>query len=155
MRSLRTADYLYIHNFAPERWPMGSPGGVTETETPDGQALEKVTYTAFSDMDASPTKAWLIEHRNEPAWKPLYERAFGKRVEEEFYDLRRDPDQMNNVSTDPAYAAEKAKFAERLKKSLVEAGDPRVTGDGQTFERPPFTDATKPRKNAAPNKPIQ
>lgn len=158
MRSLRTADFLYIHNFAPERWPMGSPGaGLTETETPDGLALETVTYTAFADMDASPTKAWLIEHRNEPAWKPLYERAFGKREEEEFYDLRKDPDQMNNVATDPAYAAEKTKFAERLQKMLVGAGDPRVTGDGQTFDRPPFTEATppKPRKNAAPNKPAQ
>jgi uncharacterized sulfatase len=27
---------------------------------------------------------------------------------------------------------------------LTDAGDPRVTGDGQTFERPPFTDPVKP-----------
>ncbi len=24
-RSLRTQDFLYIRNFAPDRWPMGSP----------------------------------------------------------------------------------------------------------------------------------
>ena len=28
-------------------------------------------------------------------------------------------------------------------KTLTEAGDPRVTGDGQTFERSPFTDAAE------------
>jgi hypothetical protein len=26
-------------------------------------------------------------------------------------------------------------------KLLTDAKDPRVTGDGQTFERPPYTDA--------------
>jgi len=141
MRALRTAEYLYIHNFAPERWPMGAPGDLTDAETPDGLAYEKNTYAAFPDMDASPTKAWLILHRNDPAWKWAFEHAFGKRPEEEFYDLRKDPDQMNNVATDPAYAAEKDKYAARLQKTLTEAEDPRVTGDGGTFDRPPFTEA--------------
>jgi len=27
-----------------------------------------------------------------------------------------------------------------LMEILKDAGDPRVTGDGKTFERPPFTD---------------
>jgi hypothetical protein len=38
-----------------------------------------------------------------------------------------------------------------LLKLLADAGDPRVTGDGQTFERPPFTDAEPagPAKKAA------
>jgi uncharacterized sulfatase len=155
MRSLRTNDFLYIHNFAPERWPMGGPGGVTETETPDGLALETSTYAAFADMDASPTKAWLIQHRNEPQWKPIYEKAFGKREEEEFYDLKKDPDQMNNVATDPAYAAEKAKLAARLSKTLTDARDPRVSAD-PVFEHPPFTDAGPPKgKRKGPAAPPQ
>jgi len=38
---------------------------------------------------------------------------------------------------------------------LTDAGDPRVTGDGQTFERAPFTDAgekaaRKPAKQTPP-----
>jgi uncharacterized sulfatase len=157
MRALRTADYLYIHNFAPERWPMGAPGDLTDAETPDGLALETNTYTAFPDMDASPTKAWLIAHRGDAVWKPLFEHAFGKRAEEEFYDLRKDPDQMNNIATDPAYAAEKEKYAARLQKTLTEAGDPRVTGDGGAFDRAPFTDAGpgKGRKKSGPNAPPQ
>jgi uncharacterized sulfatase len=145
MRALRTADFLYIHNFAPERWPMGAPGDLTDTETPDGLALETNTFITFADMDASPTKAWLIAHRSDPQWKPLYEHAFGKRAEEEFFDLRKDSDQMNNVATDPAYAAKKEQYAARLQKILTEAGDPRVTGDGGTFDRAPFTDAGPPQ----------
>jgi len=25
-RALRTGEFLYVRNFAPDRWPMGSPG---------------------------------------------------------------------------------------------------------------------------------
>jgi uncharacterized sulfatase len=146
-RALRTRDFLYVRNFKPERWPMGAPYAVTEAQAPPAAALATNTFVAFPDMDASPTKAWLVEHRNDPAWKWHYEYAFGKRPAEELYDLRKDPDQVKNVAADPAYAAEKAKLAERLMKVLTDAGDPRVTGDGQTFERPPFTDpVTKPAK---------
>jgi uncharacterized sulfatase len=147
MRALRTAEFAYIHNFAPERWPMGGPGEMTET--PDGLALETNTYAAFPDMDASPTKAWLIAHRNDAAWKGTFEHAFGKRAEEEFYDLRKDPDQMHNVATDPAYAAEKEKYAARLAKILTDAGDPRMSAD-PVFEHPPFTDAGPGRNRGKP-----
>ncbi len=154
MRALRTADFLYIHNFAPERWPMGAPGDLTDTETPDGLELETNTYTAFPDMDASPTKAWLIAHRKDPAWAATFEHAFGKRAEEEFYDLHKDPDQMNNVATDPSYAAEKEKYAARLAKTLTDAGDPRMSAD-PVFEHAPFTDAgpAKGKKKGAPAAP--
>jgi uncharacterized sulfatase len=60
------------------------------------------------------------------------------------YDLRQDPYQMKNVAADPAYAKEKSKLAAQLLKILSEAGDPRVTGDGLTFERPPFTNPNVP-----------
>ena len=92
-------------------------------------------------MDASPTKAWLVAHRNEPEWKWHYEFAFGKRPPEELYDLRKDHDQVNNVASDPAYAAKKKALSERLMQILTDAKDPRVVGDGKTFDQPPFTDA--------------
>jgi uncharacterized sulfatase len=140
-RCLRTKDYLYIRNFAPDRWPLGSPLGVTETSAPDADALANNTRVAFADMDASPTKAWLVAHRHDPQWKWHYDYAFAKRPAEELYDLRSDPEQTKNVAADPAYSTAKTELAERLLKTLTEVGDPRVTGDGQTFERPPFTDA--------------
>ncbi len=150
MRALRTPEFVYIRNFAADRWPMGSPKGVSESETPDFTALQNSTYTAFADMDASPTKAWLITHRQETEWKWHYEFAFGKRPGEELYDVRKDPDQVTNLATDPAYAKIKAELSQRLLKTLTDAQDPRVTGDGQTFEKPPFTDVNEgaPRKPA-------
>jgi N-sulfoglucosamine sulfohydrolase len=141
MRALRTTDFLYIRNFAPDRWPMGSPAAAAESALPPTKAMEDSTYVAFADMDASPTKAWLIEHRDDPMWKWHYDFAFGKRPSEELYDLKKDPNQTDNVAANPAYAKTKQEMSSRLMKLLTEAGDPRVTGDGQTFERPPFTDA--------------
>ena len=140
-RCLRTKDHLYIRNFAPERWPLGSPLGLTADSAPDAAALSNNTYAAFADMDASPTKAWLVAHRHDPQWKWHYDYAFAKRPAEELFDLRSDPDQITNVAADATYAAIKAELSQRLMQTLTEVGDPRVTGDGQTFERPPFTDA--------------
>jgi arylsulfatase A-like enzyme len=140
MRALRTREFVYIRNFAPDRWPMGSPGGVTDSAPPEPGELERNTYAAFADMDASPTKAWLLAHRNEASWKWHYGFAFGKRPAEELYDLARDPEQVRNVAADPAYAARRKELSERLMKMLADAGDPRVTGDGRTFDRTPFTD---------------
>jgi uncharacterized sulfatase len=134
-RALRTTDYLYIRNFKPDRWPMGRPKGVTETEAPAAEALAGDTRVAFADMDASPTKAWLIAHRNEPEWHWYYEYAFGKRPAEELYDLRTDPDQVKNVAGDPAYAGARRALSDRLMKILTEAGDPRLE---DAFDRPPF-----------------
>lgn len=141
-RSLRTPEFLYIRNFKPERWPLGYPVTVTDTNAPSPQELEEQTYAAFADMDASPTKAWLVLHRNEPQWKRFYDIAFAKRPGEELYDLRKDPLQMKNVAADLKYAKDKTRLAAQLQKILTDAGDPRVIGDAQTFERPPFTDAS-------------
>lgn len=137
-RALRTQDFLLVRNFKADRWPMGAPFNVTETSTPSHDELAHNTHVAFPDMDASETKAWLIEHRNDPKWRWHYDFAFAKRPEFELYDLKKDPDEKNNVAADPAYSEIKSKLTEQLMKILNDAGDPRVTGDGLTFEKPPF-----------------
>jgi N-sulfoglucosamine sulfohydrolase len=139
-RALRTGDFLYIRNFHPERWPMGNPRDVTDTYAPSQEALENETYAAFPDMDASPTKAWLVAHRNDAQWKKYYDYAFGKHPAEELYDLRKDPDQVTNVADDPAYASQKVELGTRLTAILLDAKDPRVVPPGDTFEKSPFTD---------------
>jgi uncharacterized sulfatase len=68
------------------------------------------------------------------------------------YDLRRDPDQTENLATDSAHADVKRELAARLMKILADAGDPRVTGDGGTFDRPPYSSEPEPPK-AKPAKP--
>ena len=142
-RAIRTADFLYVRNFAPGRWPMGSPKAAAETGALDAEALARNTFAAFADMDASPTKAWLIGRRNEAQWQWHYTYAFGRRPAEELYHLREDPDQTRNLASEPAYAEKKRDLSARLMKALTDAADPRVTGDGQTFERPPFTAAVE------------
>ena len=138
MRGLRTREFLYIRNFAPERWPLGSPGQIGDSSTPSAGELEQNTMTAFADMDTSPTKAWLVAHRHEPEWKPYYERAFGKRPAEELYDLAKDPGQLVNVAADPAEAETKAALGKRLDAGLAATGDPRQAGRGAELEAHPY-----------------
>jgi N-sulfoglucosamine sulfohydrolase len=149
-RALRTREFLYIRNFAPERWPLGTPYRVTETSVPEQEELESETYAAFADMDASPTKAWLVLHRDDARGKRFYDIAFARRPAEELYDLIKDPHQLKNVAADPAYAKDRARLQAQLMKNLTDAGDPRVTGDGKIFERPPFTNPSPQEKQRRP-----
>ncbi|MEC9097300.1 MAG: sulfatase [Planctomycetota bacterium] len=138
-RAIRTKDYLYIINFKPERWPMGAPMAVTNDAAPSTQQLENNTFICFGDLDASPTKAWLIEHRHQQQWKQHYDWAFGKRPTEELYVLADDPDQVHNVASELKYSEVKEQLKSRLMNELRTTGDPRVMGDGSTFDKPPFT----------------
>lgn len=149
MRALRTKDFIYVRNFMPDRWPMGAPYQVTETSAPPPAELETNTRAAFPDMDAGPTKAWIIANRHEPAAKDYYTRAFAKRPGEELYDLRTDPGQTNNIASRPSFAVEKNELNRQLMQILTDTRDPRVTGDGQTFDQPPFTD---PESRPAPRR---
>ncbi len=135
-RSIRTRDFLYIRNFAPDRWPMGTPN--LDGKEPTFDALENNTFVAFADLDASPTKAWMVANRKDPEWQMHWRLGFEKRPAEELYDLRKDPDYLTNVADDPAYAETRQALAKRLMDILKATNDPRVHGDGLTFERPPF-----------------
>ncbi len=137
-RALRTKNFLYVRNFAPDRWPMGDPKFTGPSDMPTFDALAKTTEVVFADMDASPTKAWLVREWGVDTWKWHYDYAFGKRPAEELYDLRKDPDQTDNRADDPAYAKERKELSERLMQILKDAQDPRVTENPVPFESPPF-----------------
>ena len=139
-RSIRTKDFLYIRNFEPDRWPMGNPyhkeGGNTLEE---GRATNLAqTHTTFPDMDGGPTKTWLVLNGEQPQWLQYWNYAFAKRPGEELYDLRKDPDYLVNVAEQAEYVAVRKELSDRLMKVLTSTDDPRVTGDGQTFEKAPF-----------------
>jgi uncharacterized sulfatase len=139
-RAIRTRDFLYIHNFAPDRWPIGDPGGLDDphAEAPSFETLCNDTHAAYADMDASPTKAWMILHRAEEDVRELFDLGFGKRPEEELYDLRVDPHHMNNVAGDPAYRETQEELAAALMQVLREQGDPRVVESPCRFEHAPY-----------------
>ncbi|HVR36353.1 MAG TPA: sulfatase, partial [Methylomirabilota bacterium] len=137
-RAIRTHDFLYIVNFRPDRWPLGEPYRLDGPNPPTVAELTEDTRATLPDEDSGPTKAWLVTHRDDPRWRPYFERAYGKRPREELYDLARDPHQMRNVAADPDYAAVRARLEERLLGELRGTGDPRMVDDGRFFENPPL-----------------
>jgi uncharacterized sulfatase len=128
-RAIRTCDYLYIRNFKPDRWPAGHP-------VDGGEPY--YSNRAYGDVDDCPTKTYMMEHRDAPAMRRLFESAFEKRPGEELYDLRKDPDQIHNVADDPAYASVKQTLSAQLMTELRASGDPRATGQGDIFDRYPY-----------------
>jgi hypothetical protein len=64
---------------------------------------------------------------------------FGKRVEEELYNIAVDPDCMVNLATDPGFNPLKQKLREELLGKLREQEDPRVLGNGDIFDKYPYS----------------
>jgi arylsulfatase A-like enzyme len=125
MRAIRNRDYLYIHNFEPDRWPVGDPSS-------------SMRGPSLSDIDDSPTKKYIVGHRNDPKLKKYYQLCCGKRPADELYDLSKDPHQLNNVAGNPQYAEVLRRLKDRLMKELRETEDPRVLGGGSSFENYPY-----------------
>ncbi len=128
-RAIRTHEFLYIRNFAPDRWPAGTPD------------YTRATYPGawLGDCDNGPTKTFMVAHQDQDAAsRRLYELAFGKRPAEELYDLKADPGQLENVAARPEYLAIRRQLSERLERQLRATGDPRVVGGGELFDTFPY-----------------
>ena len=150
-RAIRTADYLFVLNFRPDRNPLGDPYRLDGMNPPSAEEITENTRVTLPDEDAGPTKAWLVTHRDDPRWKRYFDHAYGKRPREELFDLKNDPDQMTNVAGEPKYAKVAAELRKRLLGELSRTGDPRLVDDGKFFETPPMAgpvpqDALKPRR---------
>ncbi|MDP6037527.1 MAG: sulfatase, partial [Candidatus Latescibacteria bacterium] len=145
-RAIRIKDFLYIHNFAPDRWPMGDPQGLDDpnAEAPSAHDLTWNTRVAYPDFDASPTKAWMIHHRAEEDVRELFEIGFGKRPQEELFDLRKDPHYMNNVADNPEYEPIRKQLSDQLMQVLREQKDPRIVESPCRFEHAPYAGPLKP-----------
>ena len=139
-RAIRTADYLLIRNFKPSL----QPHGVVYDPKATAEDLLQNHYLAYPDMDASPTKVFLMTHKD--SHRKYYDYAFAARPEFELYDLKHDPDQVNNVAANPKYSKALKTHTDRLMKILKETGDPRVVGGGKTFDEKPYVDPEYPPK---------
>lgn len=115
VRCIRTEKYLYVRNFAPDRWPSGNP------------------ETGFTNCDGSPTKD-LILRQHEDGNDHYFNLAFGKRPEEELYDIVEDNACMNNLADKPEYKDLANQLWLELKECLETNGDPRILGKGDIFE---------------------
>jgi len=114
MRGVRTKDFHYIWNPMPDRWPAGDP----TTDTIWGRG--------FGDIDGGPSKEVVVLRRDRPRIAKYFHLACDKRPEEELYDLKKDPWQLENVADKPEYAKAKKDMRARLDKWMNETGDPRA-----------------------------
>lgn len=117
MRAIRTADYLYIRNYEPDRWPAGSPD------------VDSVHQGSYGDIDNGASKEYMMEHRDDPATARLFELGFQKRPAEELYDAKNDPGQLNNLTGNGEHGEALNALRRRMENHLRDTGDPRVRGE--------------------------
>lgn len=122
-RAIRTQDYLYIHNFKPDRWPAGDP-------------------ERYYDIDDGPSKTQVVEGK-ETAPK-LFDMSLGKRPEEELYAVTDSMDCMENVADEEKLHETKEKLRAQLDAALKDQGDPRVLGGGDVFDSYPRFGGMRP-----------
>ena len=137
MRAIRTPEYLYIRNFKADRWPMGAPYNLDTA----GEGYEDLEESPWRDLDSSLTKSWFLHHRDTELGRRVMAWSIDKRPQEEFYDLRKDPHQLQNLAEDPAYAAAVASFREQLDDVMRTTEDPRLQDE---FDRPPWVQPVTP-----------
>jgi arylsulfatase A-like enzyme len=111
VRAIRTPEFLYVHNYFPDRWPACNP------------------ETDFGNCDPGPTKE---------AIKALgghyFELCFGKRPADMLFRLTDDPHCVRNLAQDPAFARVLTELRERMLAMLREEKDPRALGNGAVFD---------------------
>ena len=145
-RAIRTRDFLYIRNFAPDRWPIGDPNGMEDPALVDAEEITRILSSAsnravrspFPDIDDGPTKHWMLVNRGVDEVRAKFDLAFGKRPSEELYDLRVDPYYMRNIAEDPSYSGTRNTLSAKLLEILENHNDPRLTDVDCRFEESPF-----------------
>jgi len=125
-RAVREGNYLYVWNMKPERWPAGDP-------------------ELYADIDNGPSKQWMMEHRNDPKVAPLFEHSFGKRPEQQLFDVRKDPGCLRNLAGQAAYESVRKSMRAALEKALKDHGDPRLLDKGDIWESYPRFSEMRPQ----------
>jgi N-sulfoglucosamine sulfohydrolase len=141
-RAIRTKDYLYIYNFEPTRWPSGSP---------DASVCARAI--PFGEIDDSPTKTFMMDHRTEHGVAELAELAFGMRPAEELYDVESDPGQLINLCGKSEYAKVQQTLRKQLFDQLEKTRDPRVVGGPVLWDYYPYYGVIKTEGWAVAKKP--
>jgi arylsulfatase A-like enzyme len=111
VRAIRTPQFLFLHNYEPDRWPSGNP------------------ETGMQNTDGGPTKDLLIETGG-----PFYDLAFSKRPEFELYRVADDPQCLKNLADDPQYAGDIRALRTQMETRLRADQDPRILGNGAVFD---------------------
>lgn len=121
IRAIRTAEFLLVKNYEPERWPAGPPPH----------------YKDFMWRDTALAMAHILEHRDEPEIQPFFDRYTRKRPRLELFDIRDDVACLHNLADKANYRELARRLEARLDAKLIADGDPRALGDGEFFESTP------------------
>lgn len=117
IRGLVNDDYLYLYNVEPSRWPAGNP------------------ETGYLDTDGSPTKSLILDMGRQDRREPFWQWNFGMRPQQELYNLKTDTDCIHNLAEERQYAEQVEILRQKLFDQLKQQGDPRMIGQGDTFDR--------------------
>ena len=141
-RAIRGEEYLLIWNMKPERWPAGAPQAIKPGS--DGERLPMYGIDeagihhsdwAFTDIDASPSKSFLVENHASEEGQYYFNLSYGKLPEYEMYNVEEDPDCLNNLYGNKEYASVAKELKRALVKELEKSRDPRVVGpDKEIFD---------------------
>lgn len=135
-RAILTDSYTYIVNTHVSRWPQGDPYSAQENNDP--RVLHDLGInglTVFKDLDASPTKAWVMSVRDDESNKKYWDWTFGMRPEEELY-ANEDTDQLTNLADYPEHHPTKRALRKKLEEVRKKTNDPRLEN---VFDNPPWT----------------
>jgi arylsulfatase A-like enzyme len=122
IRGIVKGGMMYLHNFEPTRWPAGNP------------------ETGYLNCDGSPTKTEVLKARSDPARRQLWQWSFGKHPQEELFNVKTDPECLNDLAGKPEHRALQAAMKEQLFRELKEQDDPRMSGRGHVFDEYPYAD---------------
>jgi len=125
VRGIIVDDFLYLHNFKPDRWPAGNP------------------ETGYLNCDGSPTKTYILDTHRKKGIMEYWQLNFGKRIEEELYNISEDPFCMTNLSDNERYSEMKNKLRSQMEQKLKEQNDPRILGNGDVFDDYPYQGAVQ------------
>jgi uncharacterized sulfatase len=141
-RVIRSKDFLLIWNIKYDRWPAGAPqrlvpGTKDELYPIYGIDEDGIHHSAwaFTDIDAAPTKSFIIENREDENMIPYFNWSHAKRPEYELFNISKDPSCLVNFSGNSQYFKIEKEMKEALIKELKKSEDPRVVGpDTEVFD---------------------
>lgn len=143
-RAIRTADYLYIANYTPRRWPAGPgqkyDGAKFDAENHLVSGKLGSPHAGYHDIDDGPTLRWMISNRADPSVAPLLSAAVDRRPAAELYDITRDPACLNNLALIPEHQDARQSLEGQLADYQRLTRDLRLTSPGkahvwETYQR--------------------
>ncbi|MEA3460766.1 MAG: sulfatase-like hydrolase/transferase, partial [Bacteroidota bacterium] len=120
VRGIVKEEWLYLHNYHPDRWPAGNP------------------ETGYLNCDGGATKSYILNQRRVFGNPEFWELNFGLRVSEELYNIKEDPYCLNNLAANLTYSAKLEALKREMTEKLTTQADPRILGKGEVFMSYPY-----------------